>query len=44
MVTVNEKRPLGISGEHRRHATAAAAAAAAVEEEEMADLVHVTDT
>ena len=40
MVTVNEKRPLGISGEHRRHATAAAA----VEEEEMADLVHVTDT
>ena len=42
MVTVNEKRPLGISGEHRRHATAAAAAA--VEEEEMADLVHVTDT
>ena len=43
MVTVNEKRPLGISGEHRRHATAAAAAAA-VEEEEMADLVHVTDT
>ena len=42
MVTVNEKRPLGISGEHRRHATSAAAAA--VEEEEMADLVHVTDT
>ena len=38
-----KKRPLGISGEHRRHATAAAAAAA-VEEEEMADLVHVTDT
>ena len=36
-----KKRPLGISGEHRRHATAAAAA---VEEEEMADLVHVTDT